>query len=76
MIAKHRDILNASDRKQPWAENCMTADLRTHRDDELPISSTLCYDVAFVEDLSPKGFSGVKAAKIANQAILKMMGKL
>jgi hypothetical protein len=70
MIAKHRDILDASDRQQPWAENSMVL---LDQDGFLGSKeSARCYDVAFEGDCG----RGAEPAKIANQAILKMMGKL
>ena len=71
MIAKHRDILDASDQQQAWAENCLTAGLMNNPG-ELPGPDTVCYDLAFPKECG----IGLKTAKIANQAILKMMGKL
>jgi hypothetical protein len=70
MIVQHRAILDASDRKQPWAENCLVMGLMDQPGD-LPKSDTICYDVAFTDQCG----RGLKPAKIANNAILKMMGK-
>jgi hypothetical protein len=69
MIAKHRDILDASDRQQPWAENSMV--LLNKRGSLGVRGECSCYDVAFEGECG----RGTEPAKIANQAILKMMGK-
>jgi hypothetical protein len=66
MIVQHRAILDASDRRQPWAENC--AAIAFSRNGKT-LSDTRCLDTVFV-----KG-KRLKMAQIANNAILKMMGK-
>jgi hypothetical protein len=72
MIVKHQTILDASDRKQSWAENCLVSGLKENSDDPLPTARTICYDTSFRIQCS----IGLEPARIANQAILKMMGKL
>ena len=80
MIAMHGDVLNASDNQTPWAENCLVCGFKDNQNDYAlkygandyaMDGNTLCLDIAFRDDCG----IGYEPAIIANQAILKMMGK-